>query len=291
MQEKSSKQICKTTGLIMRNIYYNIIYILQAFVVILIIQCCAKSSKHTNYEFLAGQLQSLGVNNVLVNNNKIDDSGAALIHNYDHIVVNENSSDYIHYILFNKYYVPYRFTHFDQNTSGFLNIGIPEATLIFEKGQIYNYSNDLLPLQIKTKFLELITYLSSENSENYKPVYSAYNLITDEKNSILTVLNGKMIIISPEHIELMKGQQITVSHSGIESLVELSGSQLDQVTSWHKQYPEPLLKELEPPSEMTIEKWATYGLYGLCGATILTLAIIGGGNGVYSGGCLGPSWR
>jgi len=205
-------------------------------------------------------------------------------------VINENSSGYIHYILFNKNYVPYRFTHFDQNTSGFLNVGIPEATLIFEKGQIYSYSNDLLPLHIKISFIELIAYLSSDNSENYKPVYGAYNLITDEKNSILTVLNGKVIMLSPEHIELKKGQQITVSHSGIESLIELSGSQLDQVISWHKQYPEPPLKALEQPSDNDYRKWAIYGLYGLCGATILALAIIGGGNGVYSWGCLDPRW-
>lgn len=68
---------------------------------------------------------------------------------------------------------------------------------------------------------------------------SVFNIKVDRQQTVLTALDGKMILLRPKPVELQKGQQLSVSPAGIGPIRILSEQELREVTRWRDRFPAP----------------------------------------------------
>lgn len=63
-----------------------------------------------------------------------------------------------------------------------------------------------------------------------------FNVLVNTKQTVMTVLEGKMDLISPQQMSLEQGQQMIVTTSGVQSVKKLSEQELREVTRWRDHF-------------------------------------------------------
>ena len=66
-----------------------------------------------------------------------------------------------------------------------------------------------------------------------------FNVLVNPQQTVMTVLEGKMELISPQQMSLEQGQQMIVTKSGVQSVRKLSEQELREVTRWRDRFPLP----------------------------------------------------
>lgn len=64
-----------------------------------------------------------------------------------------------------------------------------------------------------------------------------FNVRVNSQQTVMTVLEGTMELVSPQQMSLDQGQQMIVTKSGVQSVRKLSPKELREVTRWRDRFP------------------------------------------------------
>jgi hypothetical protein len=198
---------------------------LTGFVVLLLIVSLLEGCASLAY--LPGQ-KTIGTLRTLGPNVHVNDAPAIdgqTITSGDHVTTGAGSSVYL-------YFLSGGFIQLDENTD-------PDFKLVWEQtkcffiivkhliGQAYEETNP----ECKTIYKTAHGEWTHEGTQ--------FNVLVDNRQSVMTVLDGKMELLSPQQMNQEQGQQMIVTKSGVQSVRKLSEQELRDVTRWRDRFPPP----------------------------------------------------
>ena len=169
-----------------------------------------------------GRLRVLGPN-VFLNDKPARDG--QLITSGDRLRTGTDSSVYL-------YFLSGGFLQFDENTDPVIEIvwrGTSCEVQVqgMRQGQAYEETNPQCRTAVNTPHGE-----ATHDG-------SIFNIKVDPQQTVLTALDGKLILLSPKSVELQKGQQLSESPVGIGAIRVLSEQELREVVRWRNRFPAP----------------------------------------------------
>lgn len=66
--------------------------------------------------------------------------------------------------------------------------------------------------------------------------HTQFNVLVNQQQTVMTVLEGKMELVSPQQMNLELGQQMIVTKSGVQSVRKLSEQELRDMTRWRDRF-------------------------------------------------------
>jgi len=178
--------------------------------------------------YLPGQ-QTIGTLRIIGPNVQVNAAPAIdgqTITNGDHITTGAASSAYI-------YFLSGGFIQLDENTD-------PGFKLVWEKTQC-------IFLILKHRTGQAYQQTTSDDcSSVYETPFgkwirndTQFNVQVNQQETVMTVLEGTMKLVSPQQMSQQQGQQMIVTKSGVQSVRQLTGKELREVTQWRDRFPPP----------------------------------------------------
>ncbi len=197
---------------------------IELFSVIFLLQACY-SAAYLPGQQTVGRLRTVGPN-VYVNEKPARDGQTLTVG--DHLRTGPSSSAYV-------YPLSGGLVQLDENTDPFFNItwdGTKCGILILgiRVGQAYHESGHQCGTVARTEHAEF---------SQAPRQFDVFNLKVNARESVLTLLDGKLALSKPTFLELKPRQQIRVSAAGVEEVRSLSDPELDEVVRWRNQFPPP----------------------------------------------------
>lgn len=178
--------------------------------------------------YLPGQ-QTIGRLRAIGPNVRINDTPAydgQIITSGDQVATGAGSSAYI-------YFLSGGFMQLDENTDPGFKLVWEKTNCIFH---ILNHKNGQAYQQTKS---DECRALYSTPFAKWLKTHTKFNVLVNQNQTVMTVLEGEMELISPQHIIQEQGQQMIVTKAGVQTVRKLSGQELRQVTRWRDRFPPP----------------------------------------------------
>jgi hypothetical protein len=178
--------------------------------------------------YLPGQ-QTIGTLRIIGPNVWVNETPAIdgqTITNGDHVTTGAASSAYINFLSGG-------FIQLDENTDPGFKLVWEKTQCIFlilkhRTGQAYQQTTtDDCPSVYETPFGKWI-----RND-------TQFNVQVNQQQTVMTVLEGTMKLVSPQQMSQQQGQQMIVTKSGVHSVKQLTGKELREVTRWRDRFPPP----------------------------------------------------
>ena len=176
--------------------------------------------------YLPGQ-QTIGTLRIIGPNvqvNALPAIDGQTITNGDYVTTGAASSAYI-------YFLSGGFIQLDENTDPGFKLVWEKTQCIFlilkhRTGQAYQQTTaDDCPSVYETPFGKWI-----RND-------TQFNVQVNQQQTVMTVLEGTMKLVSPQQMSQQQGQQMIVTKSGVQSVRQLTGKELREVTHWRDRFP------------------------------------------------------
>ena len=178
--------------------------------------------------YLPGQ-QTIGRLRIIGLNVKVNGAPALdgqTVTSGDFVTTGADSSAYIHFLSGG-------FIHLDENTDPGFKLVWDKTQCIFE---MFKFNQGQASQQTTSDDCQ--SFLETPVGKFFRED-TQFNVLVNQQKTIMTVLEGRMMLVSPQQMVLEEGQQMIVTKSGVEGIRRLSKKELLEVTKWRDRFPPP----------------------------------------------------
>lgn len=200
---------------------HTVMCLVVLLLVISVLEGCASLA------YLPGQ-QTIGTLRIIGPNVRVNEVPAIdgqTITSGDYLTTGAASSAYL-------YFLSGGFIQLDENTD-------PGFKLVWEKTQcifnILKHGSGLGQVYGKTTSDDCPSFYETPFGKFFRN-HTQFNVLVNKQQTVMTVLEGKMELVSPQQISLEQGQQMIVTKSGVQSVRNLSAQELREVTRWRDRF-------------------------------------------------------